>query len=327
MAIRKSYARRVVPRQRTRVGMRAIPRPMLQVKLERGQAQEAPPVSRYHEDRVVYRRKRAPQAVKRAARRNTQRVTRVLDRFASKATVKASQFSLANTVGGTIGYAGTATQNVMASELYSYNGQGGQDDIYQIANKLYGMNPASGALAPDFANIKFVVSSAIMDIDLTADAANTYPACVDIYECIARKDIALNDYSSLLTINGPETGLGSSISGGIGNPECSLFDFKPFTEAFVILKKRDLVIAPGDNMRFQIRDTKPRYIAGGDMFSGAPYLGKKGMMRIWVSVVRGAVYNNAGVANYAPVKVTLVARKSYTVRPLGVYKESLGSLA
>lgn len=253
---------------------------------------EAGDISRYHEDKVLYTKRRGNPRKRRAARRFNRKVVKTLmSNTPMKVMIRQYYKAEAWSPSGWID-----SQHVCAAlSLWDYGRTNTSDnygDLYTVfVAEMTAQQQAQGA--------ELHVRSVCMDIYLRNTTGAGTPIYVDIYYLVARKDNALFVLASdtlgaeMSNYVKPITGTSTGVT--VGSPNwygITPFQSPGFCEMWVITKKRRVYLDDGATFNFQIRDSKPRVIKG-EIFS-EQLLTRKGVTQQVMFVTSSPVINGGG---------------------------------
>lgn len=286
---------------------------------------EEPTMTRYHEDHTYYKRKRAPKKVVRKARAFERRVDRILEHeYPSQIIVRPKNVSIT----------AAAAQAYVFVGFKSFNGADvaggavtaaciGMDDISALINEVSADMMVSApyvAGAKTIRGTKMIIDNAVLDWSIT-----TSNNCViNVYECVARKDLILGGPDGLLSTYGNQRMVGESAITA-ATPYNSLFNIQGFCEHFIILKK-NRIYADGSNYRAcgQLRDRGNTKVPGHwfDQ-SGTLNCTKKGITKMLVFEVT-PMLSSAGARDSVGFCVEKVA--TYNVRVAQTNESTIGQV-
>lgn len=223
----------------------------------------------------------------RRARRFRNKVLSVLQRdqnpqwfrFKSYGAVSAAGNNQSVTfLGGLHTYCGTQT-----------SGNGDISFIYDAMTPLVTQQGAGGL--PENVqqkdNSKFTIKSAYMDLDIANQGTQAF--VLDIYELIARKDVAWPAVASMFsTPDGYWKGIPANTSNELQNTiGCSLYQMDDITCNFKIVGKTTYQIAVGGVVSVSMSQNRRKTYYGADIGGEVDIMGQKGMTKIFVGIARG----------------------------------------
>lgn len=223
-------------------------------------SKETGDISRYHEDKMIYRRKRAPARIRKRARANFNNVRRqVMAMHPLKVLLRGYLFTETWTPSNAY-----TQQHLCTSIMINGYSQ-------TIANPNYGdywtLLNTEGSTAQVKTGIRLEVKSVCLDITLFNNEA--YAMYVDIYYVTARKNNSVNelpdiDFSGGLVNLASPVGVAVSSGAALGSTNflgMTPFQVPSFCEMWLITKKRRVYLDALTPFNFQIRDSKAREIA------------------------------------------------------------------
>lgn len=269
-------------------------------------------LSQYHDATSVYRRKRAPRKVRKAARRKFKDYLHNSLRMANKQVYKFNQGGVEAVAADNMGW-------MCIPGLYSLGGStDGWKDIYQMmVSKGTIANAGQSGGTPDFyQGGKLFVQSAKLEVAIAN--VNETPIQIWVYECIARKRPrqVLTGPNALLTTSTnflDAQGAAEVDREFSDNQGSSLFDFNSFTSNILITKVHKHYIGGLQSIELQMSDNKDRIISPDDVYNSAAASSAlhAGMTKFYVIGFQGTLINDTGSAEYEDAGIAWKSHRTY----------------
>nr|WAE42989.1 MAG: capsid protein [Cressdnaviricota sp.] len=310
-----------------------------QTKTKNKDAKDMPVLSHYHEDKVTYRRKEAPKSVRRAAVQKARAAEKILSsNLPSNVIVRNFGKVLTTGAGTTWGSAPSGTQAVYSFGLY---GLYGENDSFNDVHSILGSYPITTPLAAGGVQVntgfsyaanglKVMFRSALLRVVMNADAANAYPIRVDIYQCRSRRTMTTSagTPTDLLVADGAIYTTAATASPVYTEYGATPYMFPTFCKGCVILQKREMLLAPGDNTEMELVDRRP-YVADGSKLyanfnsaSGQKCWSIGNRTIFYLIIVKGGIINSSGNVNTTQGSLNISFEKRYALKVLNQYPDT-----
>lgn len=274
------------------------------------------PVSKYHEDEVMYNKKR-----KRISGRKRRRFRKAKKRFDlsllrgvnSSSTMKDYTAVITNTA-GTISAGGTARQGLFIPLLFSFNGDTSNNDMLAIAYGNTQHTEVTNTESLDYTGIRkrLFIQSGVQDLFMVNTHA-TNGATIDMFYFQVRKAINVASMSSFIT---------SLPAGGYVNTQnfYNLCGWTPFADPAIghslkITRHRRVILAAGERFQEQIRVKKNKWFDCETLeanTASANLCGRPGWTQGVLILVNGQITNTAGNVTMLATEVSIWNKNTYT---------------
>lgn len=287
--------------------------------------EDGAPVTQYHEDKLLYKRRRAPRRLRRRMRGKSKSFLSSYIKYSAPQRVLRTYSTTLSALAN--------TQNIfayMCSTMYNNNtvlGLGGSqgDDFYQLCNTIL---PSEG-VASTASNNRLLIQHSHMDVMFSNPSTNTTSSYLEIFYIRCRKPTIgspISDFNQIDTTKW--AGEGSVNAGTIGIVP---YDSHRFCEHWVIEKTRRIILPPGQVTEISMSNRRKKFFDPRRLFDTTPsssnVFGQPGFTYGILVLVMGA---NLDTTNHQPVatgNIDVYVNKSYSVViPPGANAITTGSL-
>lgn len=292
-----------------------------------GGTRDEPVVSKYHEDKVTYQakaNKKGTRRRKRIARLGQQlEVQQLPGNIVHFDTVS----QLSYNAGAIATSAPTATQVEASYTMFgNYGTAAVNDDIFKIVSNMPVFSASSGgggAFGSSIGNAakgsRVLFTSAHLRLHINALAANTSSTHLDVYEYMVRGNpINAPSLDSLMTNDSAIKTTNATASPAITLYGVTPFEFPKLTTCVRILRKREMLLAPGENTILELSEKKTRQVdvAQWNAYTNVQALSNQSLnwqnwTRGYIIIARGALYDNTGVVNASGGAINLLITRTY----------------
>lgn len=269
--------------------------------------------TKYSDAATLYSRKRAPRRIANRMRKFAAKVKSVIDGETGLQVAIRPQYTGSLADPCTVVTTANTQGKTLLPGLWSMNGPGftgGTNNGWDDTNAVFSETFSSGKLANDCV-LDFC--SGVYDLRIHAEPGNALPMFVDLYECVARKDLVASISPDTLLAQIPtQDALGGSGGAAVSaaTPGWTPFHVPAFCEQWKILKVRRMKMEPGATQTIQFRDSKHRKFEWQTQFR---FSALRGVTRCYIPVVHGPPTSTAAVG-YGTVYFNAI--RSYCYRTL-----------
>lgn len=287
--------------------------------------------SKYDDFTTLYRRRAAPRRVARRVRAFVRRVKSVLDGEVALQVAVRPQINSSLNAPVLLSVGSVNTQNTTTLPgLYFIHGPGftnGSNNGLDDVDAIFSGYQSSGSLANDTI-LEF--SNAVWDAKVYASSSNTTSMFLDLYECVARKDIpqvaagTQGDPNALFASSLPSKALWSgSGSGALTTSSLGVtpFDAPAFCEQWKIVKVRRIKLEPGATHSIQFRDPKHRKFEWQTLYN---YATLRGVTRAFIPIVYGPPNTSGDIGSKGDVAINVM--RNYHFRQISQSEPSAAAI-
>lgn len=277
--------------------------------------------SKYDDFSTIYSRRRAPRRIARRVRSFVRRVKNVIDGEVGLQVAVRPQINAGLNAPVLLSVGSVNTQNTSRLPgLYFVHGPGftsGSNNGLDDVDAIFSGFQSSASLAND---VILEFTNAVWDAKFYAASTNASPCFIDLYECVARKDIPQTaagtaaDPNALWASSLPsDANWGGSGAGGINTSTLAVtpFDAPAFCEQWKILKVRRIKMEPGATHSLQFRDPKHRKFEWQTLYN---YATLRGVTRAFIPVLYGPPDVAGDMASECKVAINVM--RNYHFRQL-----------
>lgn len=267
------------------------------------------PVTQYHENKVVYGRRRAPRRIRRRMRRKARSFIGSLTKLAAPQRILRTYSFTMSSLANKQGNYSILMNTIQNSDTIPNNGGTQGDDMFQLWNTV---KPTSG-VASTSTNNRLMLQHTHMDVMFSNGGANA--AYLEIFYVSTRTEHFLSPNVAFNNIDTNVWGANPALdSATIG---VTPYDSRDFTEHYIINKVRRIILPPGQVTEISLSDRKKRFIDPrkflGAGTTASSVISKPGWTTGIMVTVMGAGLDNTNFQPTSTANVNVYVNKMYQV--------------